>query len=187
MTLDWNTHRFSGGVLVFDLINTVVHRQKPALRVDRLAEPAEAARFAEAAIRFRPDESRLQPGPRVITALEHGLLMKLREAACLQFQQSLLQQEAGQSNLSRLLRLIAEALDTSAEMPFAADVALSALRLTSHQEPKRVKACPGCDWLFLDRSKNGSRIWCDMAVCGNRHKARLNYERRSKTRSEADQ
>jgi predicted RNA-binding Zn ribbon-like protein len=29
-----------------------------------------------------------------------------------------------------------------------------------------------CRWLFLDRSKNHSRRWCDMRVCGNRSKAR---------------
>jgi predicted RNA-binding Zn ribbon-like protein len=36
----------------------------------------------------------------------------------------------------------------------------------------RVKACPGpdCGWVFHDRSRNGSRRWCDMAECGNRAK-----------------
>lgn len=29
-----------------------------------------------------------------------------------------------------------------------------------------------CRWLFLDRSKNHSRRWCDMKICGNRTKAR---------------
>jgi predicted RNA-binding Zn ribbon-like protein len=32
-----------------------------------------------------------------------------------------------------------------------------------------------CLWLFLDRSKNGSRRWCDMRSCGNRAKARRHY------------
>jgi predicted RNA-binding Zn ribbon-like protein len=32
--------------------------------------------------------------------------------------------------------------------------------------------CPTCAWLFLDSSKNQSRRWCDMKVCGNRIKAR---------------
>ena len=38
----------------------------------------------------------------------------------------------------------------------------------------RLKACPGeaCGWLFYDRSRNRSRRWCDMTVCGNRTKAR---------------
>jgi predicted RNA-binding Zn ribbon-like protein len=44
----------------------------------------------------------------------------------------------------------------------------------------RVKACPAeaCGWLFYDRSRNGSRSWCDMAVCGNRTKTRAYRARR---------
>lgn len=34
-----------------------------------------------------------------------------------------------------------------------------------------------CSSLFIDTSKNHSRRWCDMAVCGNRAKARRHYER----------
>jgi predicted RNA-binding Zn ribbon-like protein len=32
-----------------------------------------------------------------------------------------------------------------------------------------------CRWLFLDRSRNHSRRWCDMRLCGNRSKARRFY------------
>jgi len=37
-----------------------------------------------------------------------------------------------------------------------------------------LKRCPAdnCRWLFLDRTKNRSRRWCDMATCGNQAKAR---------------
>jgi predicted RNA-binding Zn ribbon-like protein len=34
-----------------------------------------------------------------------------------------------------------------------------------------------CAWLFLDRSRNGTRRWCDMKVCGNRAKSRRHYRR----------
>jgi len=46
----------------------------------------------------------------------------------------------------------------------------------------RLKQCPGCDcgWLFLDQSKNGIRVWCEMEVCGSRAKARARAERRRK-------
>ena len=38
----------------------------------------------------------------------------------------------------------------------------------------RMKACPNdrCHWAFYDRSRNRSRTWCTMSVCGNRAKAR---------------
>ncbi len=51
--------------------------------------------------------------------------------------------------------------------------------LTSGDLP-RVRRCasPTCAWLFLDRSRNGTRRWCDMTVCGNREKARR-FHRRS--------
>jgi len=38
----------------------------------------------------------------------------------------------------------------------------------------RCKACPGphCGWLFYDGSRNRSRQWCSMQLCGNRVKGR---------------
>jgi predicted RNA-binding Zn ribbon-like protein len=44
----------------------------------------------------------------------------------------------------------------------------------------RLKICPGhnCAWFFVDLSKNHSRRWCDMAVCGNLAKARRFQGRR---------
>ncbi len=46
-------------------------------------------------------------------------------------------------------------------------------------ELRRVGLCCGdnCDWLYLDTSRNRSRRWCDMQVCGNRAKARRHYHR----------
>jgi predicted RNA-binding Zn ribbon-like protein len=39
---------------------------------------------------------------------------------------------------------------------------------------ERLKVCPAddCLWAFYDFSRNHSRTWCDMRVCGNRAKAR---------------
>jgi predicted RNA-binding Zn ribbon-like protein len=44
----------------------------------------------------------------------------------------------------------------------------------------RLKVCPAddCQWAFYDRSRNRSATWCDMKVCGNRHKVREYRERR---------
>lgn len=48
-----------------------------------------------------------------------------------------------------------------------ADIATSAMRLIG--ERRRVKVCsnPGCSWMFEDRSKSGSRRWCDVSICGS--------------------
>ena len=44
----------------------------------------------------------------------------------------------------------------------------------AHGRWTRLKLCPADDCLvpFYDRSKNRSRRWCDVAVCGNREKTR---------------
>ncbi|HVD30861.1 MAG TPA: ABATE domain-containing protein [Methylomirabilota bacterium] len=55
------------------------------------------------------------------------------------------------------------------------DIARSAADiLTSDEKRDRVKECASttCEWVFLDRSRNHSRRWCDMSDCGNRAKAR---------------
>jgi predicted RNA-binding Zn ribbon-like protein len=43
----------------------------------------------------------------------------------------------------------------------------------------RLKICPAdtCRWAFYDQSKNRSKRWCSMEVCGNRSKARTYRER----------
>jgi predicted RNA-binding Zn ribbon-like protein len=40
-----------------------------------------------------------------------------------------------------------------------------------------VGQCPGCGCLFLIHSRNHSRRWCTLEVCGNRAKARRHDER----------
>lgn len=42
----------------------------------------------------------------------------------------------------------------------------------------RTCAADTCRWLFLDTSKNHTRRWCNMKVCGNRMKARRFQARR---------
>jgi len=58
-------------------------------------------------------------------------------------------------------------------------VAISAVELLTSSEHRLVKQCPGphCGWLFLDESRNRTRRWCSMQICGNRTKARLHYAR----------
>ena len=57
----------------------------------------------------------------------------------------------------------------------------SAVELLTSEQMKNVKQCPGvgdCGWLFLDTSKNGSRVWCSMQDCGSRAKMRRQYARK---------
>jgi predicted RNA-binding Zn ribbon-like protein len=55
----------------------------------------------------------------------------------------------------------------------------SAGELLTSAELARVRECAAarCAWLFLDHSRNRSRRWCDMTVCGNRDKVRRHRQR----------
>ena len=54
----------------------------------------------------------------------------------------------------------------------------SALLTSEAMSRLRTCGCETCRWLFLDTSKNHTRRWCDMKVCGNRMKARRFHARR---------
>ena len=59
----------------------------------------------------------------------------------------------------------------------------SAAELLTSEDLGRVRQCArvGCDWLFVDASKNHSRRWCSMDMCGSRVKARRYYRRKKHT------
>lgn len=46
--------------------------------------------------------------------------------------------------------------------------------LLASEEAARIRMCDGddCGWVYVDRSRNGLRRWCDMATCGTREKTR---------------
>lgn len=54
------------------------------------------------------------------------------------------------------------------------EVARSAAKLLTSDEAMAIRVCPGedCGWLFVDRSRNGLRRWCQMKTCGTRAKNR---------------
>ena len=65
------------------------------------------------------------------------------------------------------------------ELPVWA-LAQSAESLLTSPTMDHVRMCGSetCRWLFYDTSKNHSRRWCDMKLCGNRMKARRFQKRR---------
>ena len=88
------------------------------------------------------------------------------------------------------LRLVADAVAVFtwqwADTPYQLDrmlwpVVRSAAEMLTSDELERVRMCQGehCGWLFVDRSKNRSRRWCDMQDCGNVEKVRR-YRRKQK-------
>ena len=192
MTVAWTEHRFSGGILALDTTNTVVHRRDAARRFDRFDDPAEIARFAAAASVFRREEVG-RPLAVDDPSATASVVRSLREATDALFRQAVGGKPLDAGRMAGFLRACAAAIEgcgeltATAETPFGppgrplrfeAALAVSALSLMSSANLRRLKICPNCDWLFLDRSRNSSRLWCDMTVCGNRAKAKRHYRRR---------
>ncbi len=178
MAISWNAHRFAGGVLALSAANTVVHRTDPMRREDRFALPGEIGRFGAAAALHCREElagEAVEPG-------DPGQVIAVREAVDALFRDHVARGEPDPALLARFLRAAADAIEaeTGSGLGLAAAVALSGLSLLRPDRLARIRTCPNCDWLFFDRSRNGSRIWCDMAVCGNRAKARRHHRRRTK-------
>jgi predicted RNA-binding Zn ribbon-like protein len=61
-------------------------------------------------------------------------------------------------------------------------LAHSAFDLLRSPQLRRLKRCVACPWLFLDGSKNSSRRWCTMNICGTDEKIRRYVSRRAERR-----
>jgi predicted RNA-binding Zn ribbon-like protein len=180
MTFSWTQHRFSGGALALDVANSVILRADPARRLDRLAEPAQLRALPQAVVIYCAEKQDLGAVSGVAPENESHFL-HLRESIDAFYRRRVETGEDDPAQLADMLEAIACVLRRPA-LPDAVSLDLataqSALRLITMPDPQRLKICPNCGWLFLDRSKNKSRAWCDMTVCGNRAKARLHYRKK---------
>lgn len=197
MTVSWIQHRFAGGVLALDTANTVVLRGDPERGFDRFENVSEIARFAEAASTFRAVEL----GGRRLDAHEPEriapVVLEIRETTDRLFREAAREGAFESSHLSDFLGACSKGIagakvrigersrpfgDPETPIAFETALAVSALSLLASDTMRRLRICANCRWLFMDRSRNSSRLWCDMAVCGNRRKASRHYQRRKATR-----
>lgn len=183
MTFRWIEHRFAGGALALDVANSIILRFDAAKSVDRFAAPEQIAGFAEAATRLGAERDRF---PTLIApeAEKQPVFLGLREAVDDYFRFSIASGGNDDGRLAELLFACGMALRS---FPLAASLgnatAHSALSLLAVETQERLKICGNCGWLFIDRSKNRSRIWCDMTVCGNRQKASRHYHRKKEAQT----
>ncbi|HEU4587227.1 MAG TPA: CGNR zinc finger domain-containing protein [Gemmatimonadales bacterium] len=65
-------------------------------------------------------------------------------------------------------------------------VVWAAARLLDSAEAARLRVCSGveCGWVYVDRSRNGMRRWCEMATCGTSAKNRRRRARRQSAAAE---
>jgi predicted RNA-binding Zn ribbon-like protein len=78
----------------------------------------------------------------------------------------------------RKLRLGWEQLETRLDAVIW-PVLWSAASLIASEDASRIRICGGadCGWMYVDRSRNGLRRWCQMETCGTREKSRRRYQR----------
>jgi len=176
MTFSWTPHRFAGGALALDVANSVILRFDPARSVDRFAKPAQLDAFPKAAGEFSAERA-LFGTPAPVPKPNQASFIAMREAIDRYFRACVNNAE-NPLLLASLLEATAVMLRIGTRGSLDTETAYSALRLLSETEKKRIRICGNCGWLFIDRSKNRSRIWCDMSVCGNRVKAARHYNAR---------
>jgi predicted RNA-binding Zn ribbon-like protein len=58
----------------------------------------------------------------------------------------------------------------------------SSYDIWTEEDPARIKSCPNCGFIFLDKTKNNGRYWCNMKTCGSKDKA-LRYYYRNKRKT----
>lgn len=178
MTFSWTPHRFAGGALALDVANSVILRFDPARSIDRFADPAQLEAFAQAACEFSAERA-LFVDLKPVAAGHEAPFLAFREAIDRQFRAAA-EKTPQVPVLADLLEKAAALLRQKADpQGLEAATVHSALRLLALPEPERLKICGHCGWLFVDRSKNKSRFWCDMTVCGNRAKAARHYHRKT--------
>ena len=199
----------SGGHLALDLANTINRRGDPATSSERLIDFGRLVTWSQKAGLVTPREAeRLRADatarPRAaVAALRRAIAV--REAIYSLFEAVAHEQQTPAAALDTLNAALPDALSSLRVAPdrggfgwrftpppedlapMLAPIVRAAAELLTSEERERVRVCGSdtCFWLFLDRSKNGTRRWCDMKVCGNREKARRHYRREKKKTSRA--
>jgi len=188
----------SGGHPALDFVNTLDDRFAPGGPSELLKDYGDLVRFALQTKLLQPSQARS-----LASAVEAGTAARvlraareLREALAATFYACLEGRSPAVADVGVLERHFHAAYQrlelrwhtagmswqwgqaSQAELPlWALARAASELLLSGARE--RVRACgaQSCRWLFLDTSKNHTRRWCNMRVCGNRMKARRFHAR----------
>ncbi|HSI82108.1 MAG TPA: CGNR zinc finger domain-containing protein [Solirubrobacterales bacterium] len=166
-------------------VRRFVNTYEPETGIEMLDSPAAlAAWLADEGLSADPGELTDRDLQRVVEvreALREALLANNRAAPASRAYERLNRALAGAT-----LEVRFDAEGRASLMPNGAGVDEALARIasaireaTATGEWSRLKVCPGdsCLWAFYDRSRNRSRTWCRMEVCGNRAKVR-SYRRR---------
>jgi predicted RNA-binding Zn ribbon-like protein len=145
------------------------------LREAAAREPYEAARALERVLHFRDALER------VVTSAIRPESRGREHDQALGTLNDVLRSALTQLQLGRSVHgvaLVWSGLGDSLESPLW-PLAWSAAELLASEEQTRLRVCagPDCGWVYVDRSRNRMRRWCQMETCGNRAKASRRYAR----------
>ncbi|MBN6053220.1 CGNR zinc finger domain-containing protein [Nonomuraea sp. RK-328] len=166
--------------LVRDFLNTL----DVELGTDELASPAELALWLRERGLADPLDRATDDDLATALALREGLRAALRREAM--GKEAAGEQTTGSSSLPVLpLRLVLDPLPRLAPVENGIPGALAMIAAAvADASWERLKVCAEitCQWAFIDVSKNRSRSWCSMRVCGNRTKTRAYRARKQGSR-----
>lgn len=189
-----------GGAPCLDFVNTVSWRGRAGGGRDRLVDYRALVGWAEQAGILGREEAAL--ARRTAASAPDRAAAVLAEAAALREAIARLLQGIGDAgDVARLNRLLARAPARAALVPAGGGLVWSDPAAGAPADPlwrpvwpvlwsagdlltgplrARVRRCadPQCGWMFLDTSRSRPRLWCSMADCGNRAKARRHYARK---------
>jgi predicted RNA-binding Zn ribbon-like protein len=188
MTWNWTGKQFVAGALALDFANTVCYRDDPAREFDKLDEPGAFEGFVRAALTLSDARGWTTAGA---DGEQFALCAEIRDATDGLFRPVARGHAPKAGALAQILRLHRNLLGDvplavgeeglelalGARPTFPLLLTQSALRLAFSPIVARLRLCPNCRWLFIDRSRNASRVWCDMLTCGNRAKSERHRRR----------
>lgn len=192
-----------GGSLCLDFVNTVSTRSE-ALGREYLTSYGELVRWSRHVGILTAEEARVlednaaRHPDRAAATLDRAIAV--RETLYRVFSKIAHDQKPDEADLASLNLILGEGLSRMELSPagrgfawiWVVDkedldrmvwpVVRSAADLLTSGDLERVRQCArdGCDWLFVDLSKNQSRRWCSMDMCGSRVKSRRYYQRRKR-------
>lgn len=62
----------------------------------------------------------------------------------------------------------------------------STMDVFENSDQQRIKECPECGWIFLDRTKNNKKVWCNPLFCGTTTKTRRYYLKKKSANQTSD-
>ena len=195
---EWQPEWFLGGHVVLDFVNTVPWRLDPARVIERLPDAAALIQWAHASELIGTQQrDELCAEAEADAALARTVATQARELRELLYgllQPVTIGETPDDTEVDEVRRAVTDALGNAEiatvvplhlvvpvravrDLPRA--LALSAWRLLQFDDLTRLRQChdAGCGWLFMDRTKNASRVWCSSSDCGNRTRARRHYQR----------